>query len=628
MDSSSIRRPPVMHARRTCNGLRLFEAAEGRLIGFATRLNRRPVEPRHIATESCCSSGPILGESPVHDPFDQQKRLQQTTCPLYIISVLGRTLCTRRLGIYPMSIPPLDPHAGCEDRLRFEMLLVELSARIVSVSAGTIDEEIVNAQREIVQALDLDRSVLGQLRESGQGFVYTHSWYRPGLEPIPESAAKNLPWLSSIIARGEAVCVASIDEIPEEAVQEREFVRHFGLRSNVTFPLKVGGSVIGAISFGTMHREREWPDTIVNRLRLFVEMIGSALARTRAERATQEAFDEVRRLRDQLQRENVYLQQEVKAIRGHALLIGDSAALRSVLEQVEQVAATNSTVLLIGETGTGKELIASAIHESSTRAARPMVRVNCAAIPESLIESELFGREKGAYTGALSRQVGRFEVAHGSTLFLDEVSELPSAVQVKLLRVLQEKQIERLGSPKSIAVDVRIIAATNRALETAVREGRFRDDLYYRLNVFPIKMPPLRERAEDIPELIQTFVNEFSKMFGKNIESIDRRSIDLLQLYKWPGNIRELRNTVERAVILVKGPKLHISPPSVTTSDPLISLTLDDVEREHLRSVLEMTGWRVRGKDGAAEILDLKPTTLESKMVRFGIGRKSDDKVH
>lgn len=527
-----------------------------------------------------------------------------------------------------MDFSPEELRADLEERLRFEMLLGELSARFVSISSGTIDEEIVNAQRQIVQALDLDRSVLGQLREGGKGFVYTHFWYRPGLEPIPESAAKNLPWISSLIARGDAVCFASIDDIPEEAEQEREFVRHFGLRSNATFPLKVGGNVIGAISFGTMHRERAWSVSLVSRLRLFVEMIGGAIARTRAEQATQEAFDEVRRLRDQLQRENVYLQHEVKTIRGRALLIGDSAGLRNVLEQVGQVAATNSSVLLIGETGTGKELIASAIHESSSRAARPMVRVNCAAIPETLIESELFGREKGAYTGALSRQVGRFEVAHGSTLFLDEVGELPPMVQVKLLRALQEKQIERLGSPKTIPVDVRIIAATNRALENAVREGKFRDDLYYRLNVFPIKVPPLRERTEDISPLIESFVSEFAKLFGKRIESIDKRSMDLLQLYKWPGNIRELRNTVERAVILAKGPRLHISPPSVTTNDPLISLTMDDVEREHLRNVLEMTGWRIRGKDGAAEILDLKPTTLESRMMKFGIIRKSNEKGH
>ncbi len=248
-----------------------------------------------------------------------------------------------------------------------------------------------------------------------------------------------------------------------------------------------------------------------------------------------------------------------------------------------------------------------------------MVRVSCAAIPETLIESELFGREKGAYTGALSRQVGRFEVAHGSTLFLDEVGELSLEVQVKLLRVLQEKKVERLGSSKSISVDVRIIAATNRDLDKAVRERRFRDDLYYRLNVFPIRMPPLRERPGDIPLLVQSFVNEFAKVFGKGIESIDKDSIDTLQRYSWPGNIRELRNAVERAMILASGPRLHISPPSDAFHDDVPSLLLSDTEREHLRNVLEMTGWRIRGKGGAAEILGLKPTTLDSMLVRLGI---------
>ncbi len=298
--------------------------------------------------------------------------------------------------------------AELEERLHFEILLTDLSARFVSVSSASIDDEIVNALGQIVEALDLDRSVLGQRVEGGKGFVHTHSWYRPGLVPLSESAVKDLPWMASMLARGEAVCISHIDDLPEEAVKEKEVGRRFGLRSNATFPLQVGGRLIGAVSFGTMHREREWADALVSRLRLFVEMIGNAIARTRAETAMQAALDEVRRLRDQLQRENVYLQQEVKAFRGHAQLIGQSAALRQVLEQVAQVAATNAGVLLIGETGTGKELMASAIHESSSRAARPMVRVNCAAIPGTLIESELFGREKGAYTGALSRQVGRF----------------------------------------------------------------------------------------------------------------------------------------------------------------------------------------------------------------------------
>lgn len=520
-----------------------------------------------------------------------------------------------------MPNPRTDLHAELERRLRFEMLLTELSARFVSVTSKILDDEIVNALRQIVHELELDRSTLAQL-EDGERFVVTHSWQLAGIDPFPGFAVNDLPWMSSVVMRGETVCFARIDDLPDEAVREKQVAQRFGPRSNVTFPLKVGGNVIGALAFGTVFREREWPDAIVNRLRLFVEMIGSAIARTRAEDATRKALGEVQRLRDQLQHENVYLQREVRAGRGRDGLVGESAALRHVLEQVEQVAATNSSVLLIGETGTGKEVIACAIHELSPRSARAMVRVSCAAIPETLIESELFGREKGAYTGALSRQVGRFEVAHGSTLFLDEVGELPLEVQVKLLRVLQEKQVERLGSSKSVSVDVRIIAATNRDLDKAVREKRFRDDLYYRLNVFPIRMPPLRQRPEDIPLLVQSFVKEFAKTFGKGIESIDKDSIDTLQRYTWPGNIRELRNTVERAMILTSGPRLFIDPPSVSFNDATPSLLLSDTEREHLRNVLEMTGWRVRGKDGAAEILGLKPTTLDSMLVRLGITPK------
>jgi formate hydrogenlyase transcriptional activator len=518
---------------------------------------------------------------------------------------------------------PIELPVEVEERLRFEMLLADLSARFVSVGSTSIDDEIINALGQIVEVLDLDRSVLGQLAEGGKGFVLTHTWYRPGLVPLSDSAVKDLPWMASKLGRGEAVCISHLDDLPEEAVKEKEVGRRFGLLSNATFPLNVGGKLIGAVSFGTMHRERQWADALVGRLRLFVEIIGSALARTRAEQATKNALDEVRNLRDQLQRENSYLQQEVKAVRGHVHLIGESAALRGVLEQIGQVAGTPATVLILGETGTGKELVASAIHDSSPRAARPMIRVNCAAIPETLIESELFGREKGAYTGALSRQVGRFEVAHGSTLFLDEVGELPNAVQVKLLRVLQEKQIERLGSSKAIPVDVRIIAATNRDLETAVSENRFRDDLYYRLNVFQIKIPPLRERPDDIPRLIESFVHEFAKALGKSVESIDKSSIEALRVYKWPGNIRELRNTIERAMILANGPRLQISTPKPATDEKRISLAMEDIEREHLRKVLEMTGWRVRGKDGAAEILDLKPTTLESRMLKLNLSRQN-----
>jgi transcriptional regulator with GAF, ATPase, and Fis domain len=252
-----------------------------------------------------------------------------------------------------------------------------------------------------------------------------------------------------------------------------------------------------------------------------------------------------------------------------------------------------------------------------------MVVVNCAAIPTALIESELFGRERGAYTGALSRQIGRFEAANQSTLFLDEIGELPADMQVKLLRVLEDHTIERLGSPQSIKIDVRIIAATHRDLEKAVREGAFRQDLFYRLNVFPVTVPPLRERIDDVPGLVWTFVDEFTRAFGKTIDSISRDSMEELQRYPWPGNVRELRNVVERAVILATGRQLVVPLPAATTTTvPQSAMTLATLEVEHIRSVLESTNWRVRGRGGAAERLGLKPTTLESRMARLGILRQ------
>jgi formate hydrogenlyase transcriptional activator len=302
-------------------------------------------------------------------------------------------------------------------------------------------------------------------------------------------------------------------------------------------------------------------------------------------------------------------------------VVGRSAALREVLEDVRRVAATDSTVLLLGETGSGKELFATHVHQLSRRHARSMVRVNCAAIPDTLIESELFGREKGAFTGALARQMGRFELADRSTIFLDEIGDLSQDVQVKLLRVLEEKEIERLGSPRAIRVDARIIAATHRNLEERVAQGSFRDDLYYRLNVFPIQVPPLRERAEDIPLLVWKFVEEFAEAFGKRIDAISPENMIALQRYPWPGNIRELRNAVERAMVTAAAGHLTIPVPRRAFTAATRSIKLIDVEREHIHGVLESTRWRIRGNDGAADRLGLKPTTLETRMVKLGLKR-------
>jgi PAS domain S-box-containing protein len=330
---------------------------------------------------------------------------------------------------------------------------------------------------------------------------------------------------------------------------------------------------------------------------------------------------EIERLKQELEQENVYLREEAKHLFGHEEVVGQSDPMRRVLAQVDQVSRTDSTVFIVGETGTGKKLIARAIHNLSRRKDRTLVTVNCASLPPSLIESELFGREKGAYTGAMTMMKGRFEFADGSTLFLDEIGDLSLEVQAKLLRVLEDGQFERLGSSKTVRVDVRILAATNRDLVRDVQSGRFRKDLYYRLNVFPIAIPPLRERPEDIPLLAWSFVREFEKVMGKRIESIPRRTMEALQRYTWPGNVRELRNVIEHAMIISIGKSLEVRIPALSAEEPATSQALEDIERKHILSVLEKTRWRLTGEGGAAEQLGLKRTTLQSRMKKLGITR-------
>jgi PAS domain S-box-containing protein len=340
------------------------------------------------------------------------------------------------------------------------------------------------------------------------------------------------------------------------------------------------------------------------------------------ERLVRERTAEVERLSATPQDENCYLREKITLSQRHHRLVGEAPALGRVLTQVEKVASTDSTVLLLGETGTGKELLAAMVHHLSSRSHRALVSVNCAAVPAPLMESELFGREKGAFTGSLSRQIGRFELANHATIFLDEIGELPPEVQGKLLRVLEARQIERLGNPHPLSVDVRIIAATNRNLERAVDEGKFRKDLYYRLNVFPIVVPSLRERREDIPLLVWAFVDEFAKLFNKNIQSIEKESLDALQRYFWPGNVRELRNCIERAMIIATSPKLRIQLPSPAVLSPsATNRKLEEVERDHITKVVQNSGWRIRGAYGAAGQLGLKPTTLEARMAKLGIHR-------
>jgi formate hydrogenlyase transcriptional activator len=338
-----------------------------------------------------------------------------------------------------------------------------------------------------------------------------------------------------------------------------------------------------------------------------------------AEAALRQSLAEIQRLKDRLQAESDYLKAEIKVTQAHGEIIGRSPAIRQVLSQVEQVAPTDSSVLIEGETGTGKELIAQAIHRLSPRRGHVMVKVNCAALPSALVESELFGREKGAFTGALTRQIGRFEVADGSTIFLDEIGELSLEVQAKLLRVLQEGHLERLGNPRTIQVNVRVIAATHRDLVEDMRKGRFREDLYYRLNVFPIRVPPLRERTDDIPLLVWVLLEEFCSRMGKKITQVPRKTMEALQHHSWPGNVRELRNVIEHGTIVTSGDTLKV--PMLENALPAARpvQTLADSEREHILTSLERTAWRIKGPRGAAALLGLNPSTLYGRMQKLGI---------
>jgi formate hydrogenlyase transcriptional activator len=544
----------------------------------------------------------------------------------------------------PVSVQP-GPASG------FDALLWDLFLRLMDVPGERVEVEILDAQRRMCQALGLDRSALWQVplddpRSLRVTHVYDAAHDGPdGIGPDGSvargdgrafllsdgssvsrhaDATEFFPWVTRRVLAGETVAISDPGELPADAAADAASFRRFGTCASVIVPLTTHGAVRGVLSFATTREARTWPRDLVGRFERVAQIFAKALARGKTEEQLRAAMADLQRLRDQLQHENVYLRDEIRDGRHPSQIVGTSAAIRRTLALVEQVAPTGSTVLLLGETGTGKERVAAAIHELSPRRLRPMVKVNCAAMPATLIESELFGREKGAYTGALTRQIGRFDLANGSTIFLDEIGDLPIETQTKLLRVIETREFERLGSPNSVRVDVRIIAATNRDLDRAVREGRFREDLFFRLNVFPISLPALRERPEDIPLLVMAMVDELGASMGRHFDAISRTSLLALQHYRWPGNIRELRNVVERAMITTDGPTLNIELPVTRVGRAgATAKSLKALEREHVLAVLQETGWRIRGPRGAAVVLGLPPTTLENRMARLGITRPS-----
>jgi len=430
--------------------------------------------------------------------------------------------------------------------------------------------------------------------------------------------------IGQIGATGQRAWIADWAQMPGEHVSEawlkREEARSFS-GTAITFKGEVLGVLAGFLRFAAREDAGAWPE-------VFSHQLGGAIANARA-------FEEIQRLKSQLEQQNAYLQEEVVEAKAFGDLVGQSAALGHIVSQIDLVAPTDASVLILGETGTGKELVAREIHRRSQRKDRPLVRVNCASIPKDLYESEFFGHVRGAFTGAVKDRAGRFEAAEGGTLFLDEIGEIPLELQSKLLRVLQEKRYERVGEDRTRLADVRIIGATNRDLKQEVAAGRFREDLYYRLNVFPIRVMPLKERMDDIPLLARHFMELSVKSLRCPKPRLTRAGLVQLQSYGWPGNIRELRNVIERAVILSRGGALHFDLPvgeaaPAPAPDPspgpdgpaiLTELEMRQWERENIRRALQQTDWKIRGPDGAAELLGLKPTTLVTRMQKMGLAR-------
>ena len=524
-------------------------------------------------------------------------------------------------------------HTWLDERLKFERLLADLSATFVALPPEEVEARIQHGLKKVVEFLGVDRSTFFKFSEDGSLLWTIASYARPGFDTFPFiRIQEEFPLAVHLLTRGEIVAWSGLEKLSEKVPIDKDNLLRAGLVANVNIPIQCEGRVKFVLSAGSMSEEREWPEDLFPRLRLMGEIFTNAFVRKQKE-------EELAALHKQLQEDNVYLQEELSAEHHFRQIVGRSDALRYALHRVEQVAQTDMSVLIQGETGTGKELVAREIHHHSLRKERPLIKVNCAALASHLIESELFGHIKGAFTGAVANRKGRFEVADGATLFLDEIGELPLELQAKLLQVLESGEFERVGSSETIRTDVRIIAATNRHLDREVEAGRFREDLWHRLNVFQITVPPLRERLEDLQLLVSTFMKQLNHRLDKEIDELPRKTLETLQAYSWPGNVRELRHVIERAMLLSPGKCLQLAGPLSSgrhfagQNDPPISRDIDglqavasegplhEVEREYILRILEKTYWRVHGPHGAAAILGMNPSTLRARMKKLGIQR-------
>lgn len=517
--------------------------------------------------------------------------------------------------------------------LKFEQLLSNVSATYINLPRNRLDDYIKKDLGRLCQLIGVDRGLFYTFDPLTEKFSsrLDYAWW-------PEKDNKKMAELTKWSENdpniwdkfkyyfdrwllGDVVKFERIEDLPENVSSLKEIYKKFGTKSALYIPVSVAEKTVGALGLATVHAHRTWPEDMIPRLRLIGEVFANVVMRKRNEEEIGRALSEVKKLKDQIEADYHYLAEEISLEHNYKQIVGKSPALQRILIKVKQVAPTNAPVLLLGETGTGKGVIARTIHDTGNHSDRPMIQVNCAALSPSLIESELFGHEKGAFSGAVARRVGRFEQANGTTLFLDEIGELPMELQAKLLRVLQDGEFERVGGSTTLKTNARVITATNRDLERVVAEGNFRRDLYYRLNVFPILIPSLRERQEDIPLFVSWFSEKFSKGTGKKFKKIFQKTINALKCCPWHGNIRELENLVERAVIISPDDTLQIEIPVSSGASAKNALTLKDVEKQHILKVLGETDWRIEGQGGAAMQLGLNPSTLRFRMKKLHIKR-------